>query len=221
MSSPPPDSQGRMNDTPTTTPPAPTSDIESPAPEPQQMDLDPKSDSDDDSASISLPLSKIKRIFKMDPDYSGASQSAVFATGAATELFVQYITEQASLLAKIDKRKKILYKDFSTAVTSQDSLNFLSDTIPKTVPLRAVLQDQGTVEHEITPQTAPTPTPEQTDRVELPPTRRIDITSMLPVVSGPPPVQQQSTSPPVNKPSINSLISNDSPSNSDDVIMID
>lgn len=85
-----------------------------------------------DESVMSLPLSKIKRIFKMDPEYFGSSSSAVYATGVATELFVQYLVEHASVLAKMDKRKKIQYKDFSNAVSSQDALYFLSDTIPKT-----------------------------------------------------------------------------------------
>ncbi|EGW34917.1 uncharacterized protein SPAPADRAFT_58038, partial [Spathaspora passalidarum NRRL Y-27907] len=92
--------------------------------------------------SMSLPLSKIKRIFKMDPEYLAASQTAVYTAGLATELFVQYFVEQASLQAKMDKRKKIQYKDFSSAVASHDSLNFLSDTIPKTQPIGELIQNK-------------------------------------------------------------------------------
>ncbi|KAI5955786.1 DPB3 [Candida jiufengensis] len=95
---------------------------------------------DEEFAAMSLPLSKIKKIFKMDLDYAGASSSAVYTTGLATELFVQYFVEQASLLAKMDKRKKIQYKDFSNAVSSHDSLNFLSDTIPRTHQVGDLIQ---------------------------------------------------------------------------------
>lgn len=90
--------------------------------------------------SLTLPLAKIKRIFKLDPDYISASQSAVYATGLATELFVQYLAEQASLLARMDKRKKVQYKDFSNAVAGHDSLTFLSDTVPKTQPIGELIQ---------------------------------------------------------------------------------
>ena len=93
-----------------------------------------ESDSSDEQ-QMSLPISKIKRIFKMDPDYIGSTKGAVYATGLATELFVQYFVEQASLLAKMDKRKKIQYKDFANAVSSHDSLNFLGDTVPRTSPV--------------------------------------------------------------------------------------
>ncbi|KAI5961767.1 hypothetical protein CANMA_003744 [Candida margitis] len=97
-------------------------------------------DNGQESSQMSLPMSKIKKIFKMDPDFSGASQGAVYATGLATELFVQYFVEQASLMAKVDKRKKIQYKDFANAVSSHDALNFLGDTIPKTYPIGDLIQ---------------------------------------------------------------------------------
>lgn len=213
MSSPslPNDTPNRTNgrnETPTTSPPEPLVDTATPAPEnPDNMDVD--EEEEDDQASISLPMSKIKRIFKMDPEYFGASQAAVFATGAATELFIQYITEQAALLAKMEKRKKIMYKDFSAVVSTQDSLNFLSDTIPKTIPLREVFRSQqtgGTEEGAIEGDT----TVEQTATVEsaAAPSRRIDIMSMLPTLSEP------SASPAapevVKKANINNLVSNDS-----------
>lgn len=95
-----------------------------------------------DESIMSLPLSKIKRIFKMDPDYIGSSASAVYATGVATELFVQYLVEHASMLAKMEKRKKIQYKDFSNAVSTQDALYFLSDTIPKTQTVGQAIKER-------------------------------------------------------------------------------
>lgn len=100
-------------------------------------------DMDDvDDSAMSLPLSKIKRIFKMDADYNSASASAVYATGVATELFVQYLVEHASMLAKMDKRKKLQYKDFSNAVNAHDALYFLADTIPKTQAVEDALRQR-------------------------------------------------------------------------------
>ncbi|ODV77369.1 histone-fold-containing protein [Suhomyces tanzawaensis NRRL Y-17324] len=133
------------DDTPNTTPAA-VSNTVTPTPEVaaeiEGQDFVHEQDFEDDDSEqvLSLPLSKIKRIFRMDPDYLAASQNAVYATGLATELFIQYFVEQASLLAKMDKRKKITYKDFSNAVASHDSLNFLSDTVPKTQPIGSLLE---------------------------------------------------------------------------------
>ncbi|OBA22474.1 histone-fold-containing protein [Metschnikowia bicuspidata var. bicuspidata NRRL YB-4993] len=96
----------------------------------------------EEETAMSLPLSKIKKIFKMDPEFAGASASAVYATGAATELFVQYLVEQASMNAKSEKRKKIQYRDLSATVSSQESLHFLSDTIPKTQTVEKALKEK-------------------------------------------------------------------------------
>lgn len=107
----------------------------------EHLELDDASE-DMDESTMSLPLSKIKRIFKMDPEYFGSSASAVYATGTATELFIQYLVEHASMLAKMEKRKKIQYKDLSNAVSSQDALHFLSDTIPKTQTVELALRQK-------------------------------------------------------------------------------
>lgn len=87
---------------------------------------------DTDEVVKTLPLSKVKRIFKLDPEYSGAAASAAYATAVATELFVQYLAEQSAMRARTERRKKIQYKDVSAAANSQEALYFLSDTIPKT-----------------------------------------------------------------------------------------
>lgn len=142
-----PSSQNVPSETPDTTPgpeetsPAVASETTN---EPPAQAAEPEDEimEDVDESLMSLPLSKIKRIFKMDPDYFGSSASAVYATGVATELFVQYLTEHASMLAKMDKRKKIQYKDFSNAVSAQDSLHFLSDTIPKTQTVGQAIKER-------------------------------------------------------------------------------
>lgn len=110
-------------------------EIDTPTPGPEAPPIPAHIDemAEEDYAQImTLPISKIKRIFKMDTDYTMASQLAVYATGVATELFVQYLTEQATVLAKMDKRKKVAYKDVAQAVATHDNLQFLHDTVPKT-----------------------------------------------------------------------------------------
>ena len=95
----------------------------------------------EEDEGLSLPLSKIKKIIKADQDYATASQSAVYAAGFATELFVQYLTEQAIFQARTDKRRRIQYQDMSNAVAAQDSLAFLRDTVPKTQPLSELVKN--------------------------------------------------------------------------------
>lgn len=124
--------------------------------EAEAADEDEDDEDEEEEETLSLPLSKIKRIFKMDSDYLAASQSAVYATGLATELFIQYFTEQALVLAKMDKRKKLQYKDFSNAVAGQDSLYFLSDTVPKTQPIGELISKKKINANEETNEVATT-----------------------------------------------------------------
>lgn len=107
----------------------------------QDQNVAMEEDEPEDS-SLSLPISKIKKIFKMDPEYVSASSGALYATGLATELFVQYLVEQASVSARMEKRKKLQYKDFSAAVSMQEALHFLSDTVPKSQPIGELIQQQ-------------------------------------------------------------------------------
>lgn len=97
-------------------------------------------DEDGASGTSVLPLSKIKKIFKTDPEHVSASEAAVFTTAVATELFIQFFTEQASLIARSEKRKKLQYKDFSSAVSNIEQLYFLGDTVPKACNLKKLVE---------------------------------------------------------------------------------
>ncbi|KAG0002862.1 hypothetical protein BGZ80_003834 [Entomortierella chlamydospora] len=87
-----------------------------------------------------LPAARVKRIIKEDKDVQMVSNDAVFLISMATELFLESFTAKAFNLAKIEKRKTVYYKDLATAVTQHDSLEFLQDIVPKTMPLSAALE---------------------------------------------------------------------------------
>lgn len=89
----------------------------------------------DGESELSLPISRIKKTLKLDPNHVAATDSAVYLTGVATELFIQNLTEQAAFVTKTGSRKKIQYKDFYQAIRDQENLNFLSDLVPKTYNL--------------------------------------------------------------------------------------
>ncbi|KAI1321181.1 hypothetical protein EDD11_007747 [Mortierella claussenii] len=104
-----------------------------------------------------LPAARIKRIIKEDKDVQMVSNDAVFVISIATELFLESFTAKAFNLAKLEKRKTVHYKDLAKAVTQHDSLEFLQDVVPKTMPLVAALEKQrvakemeesGTIEEE-------------------------------------------------------------------------
>ncbi|RAL14458.1 histone-fold domain-containing protein [Aspergillus homomorphus CBS 101889] len=81
-----------------------------------------------------LPISRIKKIIQLDDDIVQCSSNATFVIAMATEMFIQYLTEQGHNVVKSERkpRKTIQYKDLATAVSRIDNLEFLSDVIPKT-----------------------------------------------------------------------------------------
>ncbi|KAK3815425.1 MAG: histone-fold-containing protein [Benniella sp.] len=89
-----------------------------------------------------LPVARVKRIIKEDKDVQIVSNEAVFLISIATEIFLEGFTAKAFNLAKLEKRKTVLYKDLATAVTQYDSLEFLQDVVPKTLPLKDALEKQ-------------------------------------------------------------------------------
>ncbi|KAL2865700.1 Rieske [2Fe-2S] iron-sulfur domain-containing protein [Aspergillus lucknowensis] len=82
----------------------------------------------------SLPIARIKKIIQLDEDIVQCSSNATFVVAMATQLFIQYLTEQGHNVVKSERkpRKTIQYKDLATAVSRIDNLEFLADVIPRT-----------------------------------------------------------------------------------------
>lgn len=96
----------------------------------------------DKTPNIKLPLARTKRIVNQDDDVSLVSVAAYAAINAATQDFVRYLSEQAGLMARMDQRKTLAYKDVAEAIAKNPKLEFLQDIIPKTIPARS-LQSRG------------------------------------------------------------------------------
>ncbi|KAF9894747.1 hypothetical protein FE257_006637 [Aspergillus nanangensis] len=89
---------------------------------------------DEITGQSALPISRIKKIIQLDDDIAQCSSNATFVIAMATEMFIQYITEQGHNVVKSERkpRKTVQYKDLAAAVSRIDNLEFLSDVIPKT-----------------------------------------------------------------------------------------
>ncbi|KAK0672760.1 histone-fold-containing protein [Cercophora samala] len=87
-----------------------------------------------------LPLTRVKKIIAQDPDIQICSNNAAFVITLATEMFVQYLAEQAQEKTKLERkpRRNIQYKDLANAVAHQDNLEFLEDVVPKTTSYKDV-----------------------------------------------------------------------------------
>ncbi|RPB07664.1 hypothetical protein P167DRAFT_539924 [Morchella conica CCBAS932] len=92
-----------------------------------------------------LPVSRVKKIIRLDDDVAGCSNSAAFLVTIAAEMFVQYLAEQGLKMTQGDRkqRKTMQYKDLASAVARTNNLEFLSDTIPQTVPYKQVREKKA------------------------------------------------------------------------------
>ena len=96
---------------------------------------------------LTRTVARIKKIIAQDEDIAQCSNGAAFAISVATEEFLRYITEQAFIVAKSEAkpRKNIQYKDIATAVAKLDNLQFLSDTVPRTMTYKQVKEKEKKV----------------------------------------------------------------------------
>lgn len=106
-----------------------------------------------------LPISKLKKIAKSDPDYIITSSNAFVATAFATELFVQSLTEEMLALSQLSNKSantksvRLTYNNLSECVTRKENFQFLEDVVPKTKNLRTLVKENK-IRYTTTPQQA-------------------------------------------------------------------
>ncbi|KAF8425630.1 histone-fold-containing protein [Tirmania nivea] len=104
--------------------------------------IEPIPPADEINGSTALPLTRVKRIIKLDEEIGTCSSSAAFLVTVAAEMFIQYLANQGYKGAQKDRRKNLQYKDLANAVAALDTLEFLSDTIPRTVPYKKIATER-------------------------------------------------------------------------------
>ncbi|XP_045622506.2 chromatin accessibility complex protein 1 [Procambarus clarkii] len=78
-----------------------------------------------------LPTQRVKMIMKSCPDVETVPQETLHLITKATELFIQYLAEEAYKQAGI--KEIINYDHLSSAVHTIEHLEFLRETIPKKI----------------------------------------------------------------------------------------
>lgn len=87
---------------------------------------------------VRIPVARIKRIIKQDPDIMAVNNTAVFNVAGAVQLFVGHVAEQALLNARANGRARLTYNDFARAIANNEELGFLRELVPETVPFQQV-----------------------------------------------------------------------------------
>lgn len=95
-----------------------------------------------------LPLARIRRLIKLDPQVSSVSSDAVSLASVATEMFCEHLAKQASIYADREKRKTILYKDVCKAINSDERLGWAKEIVPEAITFAKALEAQKKVSEE-------------------------------------------------------------------------
>lgn len=85
-----------------------------------------------------IPLARVKRVMKEDPEVMAVSVAAVKHMASAVQLFVGHFTEQALLAARAEGRTRVAYRDFAQVANSSEEMAFLGPLLPNTIPFGTV-----------------------------------------------------------------------------------
>lgn len=89
--------------------------------------------------SLTLPVARIRKIVKLDPDVKGLSKEALVLVTKATELFTTKLGVETVKVAQIQNRRKLLPDDVAQVCSTRSSLMFLKPDIQDLV--RQQIQD--------------------------------------------------------------------------------
>ncbi|KAK5799417.1 histone-fold-containing protein [Linnemannia elongata] len=86
---------------------------------------------DSDFKNHPLPLARIKKVMKSDPEVKMISAEAPILFSKACEIFICEITRRAWLHAEENKRRTLQRSDVANAVSRSDQFDFLIDIVPR------------------------------------------------------------------------------------------
>ncbi|KAI9570699.1 histone-fold-containing protein [Boletus coccyginus] len=78
-----------------------------------------------------LPLARIKKVMKSDPDVKMIAADAPILFCKACEIFISEITARAFIIADSNKRRTLSRADIAKALAKSDQFDFLIDIVPR------------------------------------------------------------------------------------------
>ncbi|KAL1677227.1 histone-fold-containing protein [Schizophyllum commune] len=78
-----------------------------------------------------LPLARIKKVMKSDPDVKMIAADAPILFCKACEIFITEITARAFIVADANKRRTLSRADIAKALSKSDQFDFLIDIVPR------------------------------------------------------------------------------------------
>ncbi|KAH9887655.1 histone-fold-containing protein [Cubamyces lactineus] len=90
-----------------------------------------------------LPLARIKKVMKSDPEVKMIAADAPILFCKACEIFIAEITARAFIIADSNKRRTLSRADIAKALSKSDQFDFLIDIVPREEPPGAAGQAGG------------------------------------------------------------------------------
>lgn len=87
-------------------------------------------ESEPTAGGIAIPLARVKRLCKVDPEVKNIGKEALVSMSKATELFIQYLAASAAKAAANRGVRTIREVDLLSCIHGDDSLTFLSLDFP-------------------------------------------------------------------------------------------
>ncbi|GBE78872.1 histone-fold-containing protein [Sparassis latifolia] len=82
-----------------------------------------------------LPLARIKKVMKSDPEVKMIAADAPILFCKACEIFIAEITARAFIIADSNKRRTLSRADIAKALSKSDQFDFLIDIVPREEPI--------------------------------------------------------------------------------------
>ncbi|XP_071533198.1 DNA polymerase epsilon subunit 4-like [Panulirus ornatus] len=84
---------------------------------------------EDRGSGLRLPLLRIKKIMKVDPDLNWAAHDAVYLVTKATELFIESLVQEAWQFTYQSRKKTVSRRDVDNCIEAIDALAFLDGAL--------------------------------------------------------------------------------------------
>lgn len=88
-------------------------------------------DADHNYKEHQLPLARIKKVMKADPEVKMISAEAPILFAKGCDMFITEVTMRAWIHAEENKRRTLQRSDIAAAVLKSDMFDFLIDIIPR------------------------------------------------------------------------------------------
>jgi len=130
-----------------------------------------------------LPLARIKKVMKADPEVKMISAEAPILFAKGCDIFITELTMRAWIHAEENKRRTLQRSDIASALAKSDMFDFLIDIVPR---------EDATPQHKRRPEFTPTGQYQVPEAQAAPPTTATNNSVLGQQTPGGPPQEQSS-----------------------------